>query len=317
MVMRMKHTTVTVNKISVVIPVYNEGQGLCELFERLEPVMEGLKLNYEIVMVDDGSTDNSLEIMLRFAGERIKVVELTRNYGQHAAVFAGFKNSDGDIIITMDADLQNPPEEIPRIIELMEQGYEVVGTIRKARKDSLFRKASSKLVNEFARRITGVNLKDWGCMLRGYSRAVVNYMIHSEEYSTFIPALATSFTKEVTEIEVEHAERLAGESKYSLTKLIALQFDLITAFSDFPLKVMLYMGFLMAFLGISLGIFLMIARLYFGAEWAVAGVFTLFAVLFFLVGAQFLAFGLMGEYVGRIYRQVKKRPPFTVRKIHA
>jgi undecaprenyl-phosphate 4-deoxy-4-formamido-L-arabinose transferase len=317
MVMRMKHTTVTAKKISVVIPVYNEGQGLCELFERLVPVMEGLKRNYEIVMVDDGSTDNSLEIMLRFAGERIKVVELTRNYGQHAAVFAGFKNSDGDIIITMDADLQNPPEEIPRIIELMEQGYEVVGTIRKARKDSLFRKASSKLVNEFARRITGVNLKDWGCMLRGYSRAVVNYMIHSEEYSTFIPALATSFTKEVTEIEVEHAERLAGESKYSLTKLIALQFDLITAFSDFPLKVMLYMGFLMAFLGISLGIFLMIARLYFGAEWAVAGVFTLFAVLFFLVGAQFLAFGLMGEYVGRIYRQVKKRPPFTVRKIHA
>jgi len=317
MVMRMKHTTVTAIKISVVIPVYNEGQGLCELFERLVPVMEGLKRNYEIVMVDDGSTDNSLEIMLRFAGERIKVVELTRNYGQHAAVFAGFKNSDGDIIITMDADLQNPPEEIPRIIELMEQGYEVVGTIRKARKDSLFRKASSKLVNEFARRITGVNLKDWGCMLRGYSRAVVNYMIHSEEYSTFIPALATSFTKEVTEIEVEHAERLAGESKYSLTKLIALQFDLITAFSDFPLKVMLYMGFLMAFLGISLGIFLMIARLYFGAEWAVSGVFTLFAVLFFLVGAQFLAFGLMGEYVGRIYRQVKKRPPFTVRKIHA
>jgi undecaprenyl-phosphate 4-deoxy-4-formamido-L-arabinose transferase len=283
----MKHTTVTAIKISVVIPVYNEGQGLCELFERLEPVMEGLKLNYEIVMVDDGSTDNSLEIMLRFAGERIKVVELTRNYGQHAAVFAGFKNSDGDIIITLDADLQNPPEEIPRIIELMEQGYEVVGTIRKARKDSLFRKASSKLVNEFARRITGVNLKDWGCMLRGYSRAVVNYMIHSEEYSTFIPALATSFTKEVTEIEVEHAERLAGESKYSLTKLIALQFDLITAFSDFPLKVMLYMGFLMAFLGISLGIFLMIARLYFGAEWAVAGVFTLFAVLFFLVSSTF------------------------------
>jgi undecaprenyl-phosphate 4-deoxy-4-formamido-L-arabinose transferase len=317
MVMRMKHTTVTAKKISVVIPVYNEGQGLCELFERLVPVMEGLKRNYEIVMVDDGSTDNSLEIMLRFAGERIKVVELTRNYGQHAAVFAGFKNSDGDIIITMDADLQNPPEEIPRIIELMEQGYEVVGTFRKTRKDSLFRKASSKLVNAFARRITGVNLKDWGCMLRGYSRTVVNYMIHSEEYSTFIPALATSFTKEVTEIEVEHAERLAGESKYSLTKLIALQFDLITAFSDFPLKVMLYMGFLMAFLGISLGIFLMIARLYFGAEWAVAGVFTLFAVLFFLVGAQFLAFGLMGEYVGRIYRQVKKRPPFTVRKIHA
>jgi undecaprenyl-phosphate 4-deoxy-4-formamido-L-arabinose transferase len=314
----MEHSAIKAKKISVVIPVYNEGQGLEMLFDRLVPVMESLKRDHEIVMVDDGSTDNSLEILLQYAGKQIKVVELTRNYGQHAAIFAGFKNSDGDIIITMDADLQNPPEEIPRIVKLMDQGgYEVVGTIRKARRDSLFRKISSKIVNAFARRITGVYLRDWGCMLRGYRRNVVEYMINSEEYSTFIPALATSFTKEFTEIEVQHAERQTGESKYSLTKLIALQFDLVTAFSDFPLKLMLYMGFLMAFLGISFGIFLMIARLYFGAEWAVSGVFTLFAVLFILVGAQFLAFGLMGEYVGRIYRQVKKRPPFTVRKIHA
>ena len=305
-------------KVSVVIPVYNEGQVLEGLFHRLIPVMEGLGRDYEIVMVDDGSTDNSLDILVQHAGKGIKVVELTRNYGQHAAVFAGFKSSTGEIIITMDADLQNPPEEIPRIVELMDQGgHEVVGTIRKIRKDSQFRKVASKIINAVTRRITGVHLRDWGCMLRGYSRQVVENMVNSEEYSTFIPALATSFAKDVIEIEVGHEDRSAGQSKYSLTRLISLQFDLVTAFSDFPLKFMLYLGFLMALFGISFGLLLIVARFYFGAQWAVQGVFTLFAILFFLVGTQFLALGVMGEYVGRIYRQVKKRPSFVVRKIHS
>ena len=305
-------------KVSVVIPVYNEGQVLERLFHRLIPVMEGLGRDYEIVMVDDGSTDNSLDILVQHAGKGIKVVELTRNYGQHAAVFAGFKSSTGEIIITMDADLQNPPEEIPRIVKLMDQGgHEVVGTIRKQRKDSQFRKVASRIINAVTRRITGVRLRDWGCMLRGYSRPVVENMVNSEEYSTFIPALATSFAKDVIEIEVGHEDRSAGQSKYSLTKLISLQFDLVTAFSDFPLKFMLYLGFLMALFGISFGVILLFARFYFGAQWAVQGVFTLFAILFFLVGTQFLALGVMGEYVGRIYRQVKKRPSYVVRKIHS
>ncbi|MCD6571366.1 MAG: glycosyltransferase [Deltaproteobacteria bacterium] len=304
-------------KISVVIPVYNEEQTLNRLFERLTPVMESLNRDYEIILVDDGSTDNSLDIMLRHIGDRIKIVELTKNYGQHAAVFAGFENSTGGIVITMDADLQNPPEEIPRLVMTMENGnYEVVGTVRRSRKDSIFRKIPSRIVNGITRRITGVNLNDWGCMLRAYKRHVVEFMVESQEHSTFIPALATSFAKDITEIEVAHEQRFAGESKYSLAKLISLQFDLVTSFSDFPLRLMLYLGFLFAVLGVGFGVVLMIARLYFGALWAAEGVFTLFAVLFFFVGAQFLAFGLMGEYVGRIYEEVKKRPPYTIRRIH-
>ncbi|HQI00546.1 MAG TPA: glycosyltransferase [Deltaproteobacteria bacterium] len=312
-----KRECMETDKISVVIPVYNEEEGLEMLFTKLVPVMEGMKRDYEIVLVDDGSTDGSLEIMRRHAGEKIMVVELTRNYGQHAAVFAGFESSKGEIIITMDADLQNPPEEIPRLIQTMEEGdYEVVGTIRRARKDTAFRKTASRIVNAMTRRITGVSLRDWGCMLRAYRRNVVEYMVNSREHSTFIPALATTFAKRITEIEVSHAERYAGESKYSFVKLVSLHFDLLTSFSEFPLKVMLYLGMFFAILGIGFGAFLAIARLYFGAPWAAQGVFTLFAVLFFFVGAQFLAFGIMGEYVGRIYREVKRRPPYTIRRIY-
>ena len=305
------------NEVSVVIPVYNEEKGLPRLFERLVPVMEAMQRPYEIVLVDDGSTDRSLAILKQHVGEKIRVVELTRNYGQHAAVFAGFESSRGEIVITMDADLQNPPEEIPRLVRTMEEGeYEVVGTVRKARKDSVLRTLPSKVVNAMARKITKVHLNDWGCMLRAYRREVVENMVKSQEHSTFIPALATTFAKDITEIEVAHEERYAGESKYSLAKLISLQFDLVTSFSDFPLKFMLYCGFVLAFIGIAFGVVLAVARLSFGAAWAAEGVFTLFAVLFFFVGAQFLAFGVMGEYIGRIYREVKKRPPYTIRRIH-
>lgn len=304
-------------KISVVIPVYNEEKVLEKLFERLVPVMDGMNRDYEIVLVDDGSRDRSLEILIGHAGDKIKVVELTRNYGQHAAVFAGFENSDGEIVVTMDADLQNPPEEIPRLVETMERGnYEVVGTVRRCRKDSLFRKIPSRVINAITKRITGVQLNDWGCMLRAYRRHVVDHMVNSREHSTFIPALATTYAKDITEIDVAHEERFAGESKYSLSKLITLHFDLITSFSDFPLKMIFYAGLFLAVLGVAFGIVLAVARLYYGALWAGEGVFTLFAVLFFFVGAQFLAFGVMGEYIGRIYSEVKKRPSYTVRRVY-
>ncbi len=304
-------------KISIVIPVYNEEQGLRMLFEQLIPVMEGMRREYEIVLVDDGSTDGSLEVLQEHAGEKVRVVELMRNYGQHAAVFAGFESSDGDIVVTMDADLQNPPREIPRLVQTMEEGdYEVVGTIRACRKDTTFRKVTSRMVNAVTRKITGVDLHDWGCMLRAYRRHVVERMVGSREHSTFIPALATTFAKRITEIEVSHADRFAGESNYSFAKLVSLHFDLITSFSEFPLKLMLYTGFFLALFGVGFGAFLSVARLYFGASWAAEGVFTLFAVMFFLVGAQFFAFGIMGEYVGRIYREVKRRPSYTIRRIY-
>jgi len=305
--------------ISVVIPVYNEEASLPGLMDRLRPVMAGMERPYEIVFVDDGSKDGSLALLKSFTRwPEVKVVELIRNYGQHAAVFSGFSVTRGDIIVTLDADLQNPPEEIPRLVAVMEEGgFDVVGSIRKERQDSVFRTFPSKIVNVVARKITRVNMSDWGCMLRAYRRGVVERMIACHEQSTFIPALATYFAKKVTEIEVGHEERRAGVSHYSLRKLINLQFDLVSSFSDFPLKLIMYTGIGMAVLGVSFGAVLGIARLAYGARWAAEGVFTLFAILFAFVGFQFFALGVMGEYIGRIYREVRRRPEFVIEKVHA
>jgi undecaprenyl-phosphate 4-deoxy-4-formamido-L-arabinose transferase len=304
--------------ISLVIPVYNEEANLSRLMERLRPVMSGMGRRYETIFVDDGSRDNSLAILKSFLiHPEVRVVELTRNYGQHAAIFSGFSVARGDIVITLDADLQNPPEEIPRLVRVMEEGgYEVVGTIRKERKDSFFRTASSRLINKVARRITKVNMSDWGCMLRAYRRNIVDRMVSCHEHSTFIPALATYFAKKVTEIEVAHEARHGGETHYSLRRLINLQFDLVSSFSDFPLKWIMYAGIGMAILGVSFGIILGIARVLYGAAWAAEGVFTLFAILFAFVGFQFFALGIMGEYIGRIYREVRKRPEYVIERIY-
>jgi len=305
-------------KIAVVIPVYNEEENLPALIKRLLPVMQGFGKPFEIILVDDGSKDNSLEILKGFTEHpQIKVVELTRNYGQHAAILAGFSVVNADIVITMDADLQNPPEEITNLVKVMEEGnYDVVGTIRKGRKDSFFRILPSKIINMVARKITGVSMRDWGCMLRAYRRPVVQRMIQCHEHATFIPALATVFAKRVTEIEVAHEERYGGKSNYPLRKLINLQFDLVASFSDLPMKLIMYGGVLMSLLGVCFGTFLAIARLVYGARWAAEGIFTLFAVLFVFIGLQFFALGVIGEYIGRIYREVRKRPEYVIEKIH-
>lgn len=305
-------------QVAVVIPVYNEEQNLQALIDRLLPVMQGSEKSFEIIFIDDGSRDNSLSILKEFTKhEQVKIVELTRNYGQHAAIMAGFSVCNSDIIITMDADLQNPPEEIPRLIKVMEDGnYDIVGTIRKGRQDSFLRILPSKLINIVARRITGVTMRDWGCMLRAYRRPVVERMIQCHEHATFIPALATIFGKHSTEIEVSHEERFAGKSNYPLRKLINLQFDLVASFSDFPIKLIMYGGILLSFFGVCFGAVLAIARLAYGAAWAAQGVFSLFAILFVFVGLQFFALGVIGEYIGRVYLEVRKRPEYVIENIY-
>lgn len=306
-------------QVSIVVPVYNEEQNLRVLLGRLMPVMQGLGKSFEIIFIDDGSRDNSLAILNEFTeNEQVKIVELTRNYGQHAAIMAGFSTCGGDIIITMDADLQNPPEEIPNLIKVMEEGnYDVVGTIRRGRQDSFFRILPSRIINIVARKITGVGMHDWGCMLRAYRRTVVERMIQCHEHSTFIPALATVFGKRVTEIEVSHEERFGGKSNYPLRKLVDLQFDLVASFSDFPIKLIMYGGIFLSFLGVCFGVVLAIARLAYGAAWAAEGVFSLFAILFVFVGLQFFALGVLGEYIGRIYLEVRKRPEYVIENVHS
>jgi undecaprenyl-phosphate 4-deoxy-4-formamido-L-arabinose transferase len=304
--------------ISVVVPVYNEEKNLHLLMDRLEAALRETGRAYEIIYVDDGSRDNSLEVLKGFIGRNgVRVLELTRNYGQHSAIMSGFSVVRGEIVVTIDADLQNPPEDIPALVRTMAEGnYEVVGTVREMRKDSIFRKFPSRIVNAMTRKITGIHMSDWGCMLRAYRREVVDRMVESQEYSTFIPALATLFAKRMTEIPVGHEERHAGISKYNLWKLMNLQFDLLTSFSEFPLRVLMYIGTGMAFLGVAFGLFLVAMRFLYGPGWAAQGIFTLFAVLFFFVGVLFFALGIMGQYVGRIYHEVRKRPRYTIRKLH-
>ncbi|WP_449121760.1 undecaprenyl-phosphate 4-deoxy-4-formamido-L-arabinose transferase [Pseudomonas viridiflava] len=304
--------------VSIVIPVYNEQQSLPELLRRTEAACARLRHDYEIVLVDDGSRDQSAEILQQAAerdGSRVVAVILNRNYGQHAAIMAGFEQCKGDVIVTLDADLQNPPEEIPRLIALAEQGYDVVGTVRNNRQDSAWRRWPSKLINLAVQRSTGVAMSDYGCMLRVYRRTIVDAMLACRERSTFIPILANSFARHTTEVLVEHAEREHGDSKYSPMRLINLMFDLITCMTTTPLRLLSIVGFSMAFLGLLFAVMLIVLRLIFGAPWAENGTFVLFAVLFVFTGGQFIGMGLLGEYLGRMYSDVRARPRFFIEKV--
>jgi undecaprenyl-phosphate 4-deoxy-4-formamido-L-arabinose transferase len=304
-------------KISVVVPVFNEEGNLPALLERLTAVMNASGRPYELVFVDDGSRDRSLEILKSAAAaspSRIEVLQLARNFGQHQAILAAFSRVSGDVVVTLDADLQNPPEEIPRLLAKIDEGYDVVGGIRMSRQDSAMRRGASWLVNRVTSAITGIRMTDLGCMLRAYSREVIDEMNRCDEASTFIPALAQSFARNPTEIEVAHAPRAHGASAYSLYRLIRLNFDLMTGFSLVPLQAFGLLGTLVAAGGIAFGIFLFVRRLIVGAE--VEGVFTLFAILFTLLGIAMAGLGIVGEYVGRIYQQVRGRPRYRIRQVY-
>lgn len=304
-------------QLSVVIPVYNEQDNLPSLIDRCLSACKRTGRSFEIILVDDGSWDNSREIIFRAAdrhGEIVGMV-LNRNYGQHAAVFAGLEQSSGQIVVTLDADLQNPPEEIPRLVRELDRGFDVVGSVRECRQDSVFRRCASAVTNKLVQRATGVMMHDYGCMLRAYRRSIVNAMLQCRERSTFIPILANSFAARTAEIPVKHCARAKGESKYSFFKLISLQFDLLTCMSTYPLRLLSFMGAIISVLGISFGILLIILRFIYGAAWAAEGTFTLFALLFVFVGAQFIGLGLLGEYIGRIYHDVRGRPRFFIQEI--
>ena len=241
---------------------------------------------------------------------------LTTNFGQHAAVTAGLAQSRGKYVVTLDADLQNPPEEIHKLVEKLEEGYDVVGSIRENRQDTIFRKLASKTVNLIVRKLTkGKVMTDYGCMLRGYSRPVVNAILDCREQGKFIPMLAMSFARRSVEVYVKHAERAAGESKYSVWKLIALQYDLLTGTSTFPLRMLTFFGFFIALLGVIFGIVIFIMTRIYDNDWGANGVFALFSIAFIFMGGQFAAMGLLGEYIGKIHLNARGRPQFFVEKV--
>ncbi|MEO0795152.1 MAG: glycosyltransferase [Verrucomicrobiota bacterium] len=301
---------------SVVIPVYNEEANLEALFERLSKTMDSTEKPWEVVFTNDGSVDRSAELLRQFHEARprqVRVIDFNGNYGQHMAIMAAFERVRGDVVVTLDADLQNPPEEIPKLLAMFEQGYDAVGGMRQNRQDSAGRRWASKLINFVREYTTDIQMTDQGCMLRAYSRRVVDAIARSGERATFIPALAYKFASKPGEVEVEHAERAAGESKYSYYKLIRLNFDLVTGFTLVPLQLFTLFALLCAGGSLALVIVLALRRLFVGPE--VEGVFTLFGILFFLVSVCMVGIGLIGEYVGRAYQCVQQRPRYVLNEV--
>ncbi|MGL4427119.1 MAG: glycosyltransferase [Alphaproteobacteria bacterium] len=302
--------------LSVVVPVYNEEANLEELYKRLAAVLDQTGRSYEIILTNDGSKDKSSQILKRFFEERpqqIRVIEFNGNYGQHMAIMAGFELSEGAFVLTMDADLQNPPEEIPKLLELVDQGHDYVGSYRLLRHDSWFRTYASRLVNWIRGKVTQIQMRDHGCMLRAYSRAIVDAVVMSPETATLVPVLAYTFAANPTEVGIEHVARENDASKYNLYKLLRLNFDLFTGFSLVPLHVFTFFGMFVSFLSSLLVIYLLLRRLFLGPE--AEGLFTLFAILFFLVSIVITGIGMLGEYIGRIYQIVRQRPRFLIREI--
>jgi undecaprenyl-phosphate 4-deoxy-4-formamido-L-arabinose transferase len=305
-----------VPKLSVVIPVYNEEQVLPTLFARLYPALDALGISYECVFVNDGSRDRSVALLRQQFQRRpahTRVVLFHANFGQHSAVMAGLAYARGGYVVTLDADLQNPPEEIGKLVRKLDEGYDYVGTIRQQRQDFLWRRLLSKGMNKIRERITPVRITDQGCMMRGYARSVVAALNQTREVNTFIPALASLYAMNPIEVPIAHEERYAGQSKYSLYSLIRLNFDLITGFSVVPLQLFSMVGMAVSGLSALLVIYLFVRRIIFGPE--VEGVFTLFGVVFFFIGLALFGIGLLGEYVGRIYAQVRERPRYLVEAV--
>ena len=303
-------------KVSVVIPVYNEEAVLPALFARLYPALDALGAGYEIIFVNDGSADRSAALLrgqFEIRPDVTRVILFNGNFGQHLAIMAGFEASRGERVVTLDADLQNPPEEIAKLLAKMDEGYDYVGSVRLERQDTAFRRGASRLMNAVRERITRIRMTDQGCMLRAYSREIVAAINSCREVNTFIPALAYTFAQRPTEIEVAHEERAAGESKYSLYGLVRLNFDLVTAFSVMPLQLFSLSGIAIALLSVTFVIVLAVRRLVVGPE--AEGVFTLFGIAFFLIGVTLFGIGLLGEYVGRIYEQVRQRPRYLVQAV--
>lgn len=305
--------------LSVVIPVYNEEGTLPALFERLYPALDALGLAYEILFVDDGSRDRSaahLADQFRARQDVTRVVLFNANVGQHTAIIAGFERVRGERIVTLDADLQNPPEEIGKLLAAMDAGADYVGGVRKVREDAWWRRAASRLMNALRERITHIRMTDQGCMLRAYSREIVDSVAASREVSTFIPALAYTFAHHPVEVEVAHAERAAGESKYSLYKLVRLNFDLVTGFSLVPLQFFSLAGMLVSIGSLALYVAVMIHGLVTGEFVdSLRSLWDRDILEFFLIGLVLFGLGIVGEYVGRIYQQVRERPRYTIRAV--
>ena len=307
-------------ELSVIIPVYNEELALPPLFARLYPALDKLGITYEVIFINDGSSDRSAAVLRTQFEARpdvTRVVLLAGNFGQHMAIMAGFEKSHGAKIVTLDADLQNPPEEIGALIAKMDEGYDYVGSIRRNRRDSIFRTLPSRALNRIRERTTRIKMTDQGCMVRAYSRNIINAINNCSEVNSYIPALAYTFAQKPTEIEVAHEERSAGESKYSLYKLMRLNFDIMTGYSLLPLQLFSLLGILVSVAAMCIYLVVIGYRLTYAhdAASALKAFWDRDILQFFLTGIVLFGMGVLGEYVGRIYEQVRGRPRYLIEAV--
>lgn len=308
--------------ISVVIPLYNEEASVPHLYDVLVDVLDAYDRPYEIIIVDDGSTDGSFPLLREIAAEdpRFRVVRLRRNFGQTAAFSAGFDLAQGDVVVTMDADLQNDPRDIPTLMEQIEAGYDIVSGWRKDRKDRfLDRKLPSIIANRLISNVTDVKLHDYGCSLKAYRRDVLAEVQLYGELHRFIPALASQVGGAVTEVPVRHHERKYGRSKYGIGRTVRVILDLITvwflgSYATRPLHVFGTLGLFTAGAGVLTGIYLTLVK-FIGHQDIGDRPLLLLAVLLTVVGVQLITMGLLGEMVIRTYHESQNKPIYIVREI--
>lgn len=307
--------------LSLVIPVYNEEENVPLLYPAVTAALKGLSLSWEMILVDDGSRDGSLAALETLAAldpQRVRVVALRRNFGQTAAIAAGIDHSQGDIVVLMDADLQNDPVDIPMMLEKLEQGYDVVSGWRKARQDTLSRRLPSQLANGLISRVTGVQLHDYGCTLKAYRREVLTGFRLYGEMHRFIPVYASSVGARILEVEVHHHARRFGKAKYGLERTVKVMLDLVTvkflnSYAGKPIYLFGGVGFAMFFVAILLWIYLFVRRVIFldpiGNSPILIG-----AAVILIMGFQAILMGLIAELQVRTYHESQDKRTYTVRK---
>jgi undecaprenyl-phosphate 4-deoxy-4-formamido-L-arabinose transferase len=301
---------------SVVIPLYDDASTLPVLHQRVSAVMDDLGQPYEVVYVDDGSQDGTFEVLSEIHSQdpvHVRAIRLMRNFGQHPAVTAGFDHVAGEVIITLDSDLQNPPEEIPKLLDKLNEGYDVVTGWRQDRHDPWMRKLPSHFINWVIASTTGVKLHDYGCMLRVYRRHVVLLLNQCGESRRFITALTSWLGVNIVEVPVRHDAASLRGSRYNYRRLIRMTLDLVTGYSLFPVHLVTALGLAMASIGIAAGLFLLGWRIVFGVN--PTGLSSFVALLLVLFGIQLAGMGVIGEYIGRIYTEVQGRPYYLIRTL--
>ena len=307
--------------LSIVIPLLNEEESIPELYDRLTQTLEAYGRTYEIIIIDDGSRDRSFELLKRYHQEdpRLKVIRFRRNFGQTAAFAAGFRMAAGEWIITMDADLQNDPTDIPTLIAKAEEGYDIVSGWRVNRQDKfLSRRLPSMIANQMISNVTGVHLHDYGCSLKVYHRDVVKEIRLYGEMHRFIPALASRMGVRVAEVPVNHHARKYGKSKYGISRTVRVFLDLMTvrfllSFDTRPIHVFGTLGLLTTGLGILIGLYLTFVKLFLGQNIGDRPLLML-AVLLVMVGIQFISTGLLAEVLARTYYEAQDKPIYVVRE---